>query len=216
MQHDPNIMALLRQSFPHIAEKALQEEIAAHGQVYAFREGEVIMDYGTYVKKVPLIVSGLVKVLRRDDDGRELFLYYLEKGQTCAASFTCCMMHKKSYIKTLAEEETQMIGIPIRYVDEWMGRYQSWKNFVMKTYDDRLLELIRTIDKIAFMKMDQRLLDYLGSKAQITGSRVVEVTHQQIADDINASREAVSRLLKQLERAGRISLGRNRVELLTS
>lgn len=108
-----------------------------------------------------------------------------------------------------------MIGIPIRYVDEWMVRYQSWKNFVMKTYDDRLLELIRTIDKIAFMKMDQRLLDYLSGKANITGSRIIEVTHQQIADDINASREAVSRLLKQLERAGRISLGRNRVELLT-
>ncbi len=208
-------MALLRQSFPQIAEKALQEEIAVHGKIYTFREGEVIMDYGTYIKKVSLIVSGLVKVLRRDDDGRELFLYYLEKGQTCAASFTCCMMHKKSYMKTLAEEETLMIGIPIRYVDEWMVRYQSWKNFVMKTYDDRLLELIRTIDKIAFMKMDQRLLDYLSGKANITGSRIIEVTHQQIADDINASREAVSRLLKQLERAGRISLGRNRVELLT-
>ncbi len=214
MLQDPNIMALLRQSFPHIAEKALQEEIAAHGKIYEYAEDELIMDYGTYIKKVPLIVSGLVKVMREDDDGRELFLYYLEKGQTCAASFTCCMMHKRSYIKTLAEEKTVLIGIPIRYVDEWMTRYQSWKNFVMKTFDQRLLELIRTIDKIAFMKMDQRLLEYLEGKAQISKSRVVEVTHQKIADDINASREAVSRLLKQLERAGKVQLGRNRVELL--
>ncbi|HHJ49451.1 MAG TPA: Crp/Fnr family transcriptional regulator [Phaeodactylibacter sp.] len=211
---EENIMNLLREGFPHIAEKALQEEIAEHGRVYDYREGQVIMEYGSYVKKVPLIVSGLVKVMREDENGRELFLYYLEKGQTCAASFTCCMMHKRSYIKTIAEEDTVLIGVPIRYVDEWMGRYQSWKNFVMKTYDDRLLELIRTIDKIAFMKMDSRLLDYLENKAEVTGSSVVEVTHQQIADDINASREAVSRLLKQLERSGRIRLGRNRVELL--
>ncbi len=211
---EENIMNLLREGFPHIAEKALQEEIAEHGRVYDYREGQVIMEYGTYIKKVPLIVSGLVKVMREDENGRELFLYYLEKGQTCAASFTCCMMHKRSYIKTIAEEDTVLIGVPIRYVDEWMGRYQSWKNFVMKTYDDRLLELIRTIDKIAFMKMDSRLLDYLENKAEVTGSSVVEVTHQQIADDINASREAVSRLLKQLERSGRIRLGRNRVELL--
>ncbi len=207
-------MSLLREGFPHIAEKSLQEEIAEHGRVYDYREGQVIMEYGSYIKKVPLIVSGLVKVMREDENGRELFLYYLEKGQTCAASFTCCMMHKRSYIKTIAEEDTVLIGIPIRYVDEWMVRYQSWKNFVMKTYDDRLLELIRTIDKIAFMKMDSRLLDYLENKAEVTGSSVVEVTHQQIADDINASREAVSRLLKQLERSGRIRLGRNRVELL--
>ena len=211
---EENIMNLLREGFPHIAEKALQEEIAEHGRVYDYREGQVIMEYGTYIKKVPLIVSGLVKVMREDENGRELFLYYLEKGQTCAASFTCCMMHKRSYIKTIAEEDTVLIGVPIRYVDEWMGRYQSWKNFVMKTYDDRLLELIHTIDKIAFMKMDSRLLDYLENKAEVTGSSVVEVTHQQIADDINASREAVSRLLKQLERSGRIRLGRNRVELL--
>ncbi len=211
---EKNIMSLLREGFPHIAEKSLQEEIAEHGRVYDYREGQVIMEYGSYIKKVPLIVSGLVKVMREDENGRELFLYYLEKGQTCAASFTCCMMHKRSYIKTIAEEDTVLIGIPIRYVDEWMVRYQSWKNFVMKTYDDRLLELIRTIDKIAFMKMDSRLLDYLENKAEVTGSSVVEVTHQQIADDINASREAVSRLLKQLERSGRIRLGRNRVELL--
>ncbi len=208
------IMNLLRRGFPHVAEKALQEEIAEHGRILNYREGEVIMEYGTYIKNVPLIVSGLVKVMREDENGRELFLYYLEKGQTCAASFTCCMMHKRSFIKTIAEEDTQLIAVPIRYVDEWLGRYQSWKNFVMKTYDDRLLELIRTIDKIAFMKMDSRLLDYLENKAEVTGSAVVEITHQQIADDINASREAVSRLLKQLERSGRIRLGRNRVELL--
>ena len=123
-------------------------------------------------------------------------------------------MHKRSEIRTIAEEETTLIGIPIRYVDEWMTRYQSWKNFVMKTYDFRMMELIRTIDDIAFKKMDERLVSLLEKKAEATDSRIIQATHQELAYDLNASREAVSRLLKQLENEGVVRLGRNKIELL--
>jgi CRP/FNR family transcriptional regulator len=210
---DEQILELVRKHFPNIAEKALQEEIATVGKLTQFSAGTVIMDVGQYVKMVPLVIEGAIKVSREDEDGHELFLYYLQGGQTCSMSFTCCMMNKKSEIRTIAEENTKMIGIPIRYVDEWMTKYQSWKNFVMQTYDFRMMELVRTIDSIAFHHMDERLLAYLDKKAKATHSKVINATHQEIAYDLNASREAVSRLLKQLENDGRVKLGRNKIEL---
>ena len=210
---DEHILDLVRKNFPNIAEKALQEEIATVGKLTEFSAGTVIMDVGQYVKLVPLVFEGAIKVSREDEDGHELFLYYLQGGQTCSMSFTCCMMNKKSEIRTIAEENTKMIGIPIRYVDEWMTKYQSWKNFVMQTYDFRMMELVRTIDSIAFHHMDERLLAYLDKKAKATHSKVINATHQEIAYDLNASREAVSRLLKQLENDGRVKLGRNKIEL---
>lgn len=211
---DEQILELVRKYFPNIAEKALQEEIATVGKLTEFSAGTVIMDVGQYVKLVPLVIEGAIKVSREDEDGHELFLYYLQGGQTCSMSFTCCMMNKKSEIRTIAEENTKMIGIPIRYVDEWMTKYQSWKNFVMQTYDFRMMELVRTIDSIAFHHMDERLLAYLDKKAKATHSKIINATHQEIAYDLNASREAVSRLLKQLENDGRVKLGRNKIELV--
>ena len=210
---DESLLDLVRRNFPQIAEKALQEEIATVGKLTEFSAGTVIMDVGQYVKLVPLVIEGAIKVLREDEDGHELFLYYLQGGETCSMSFTCCMMNKKSEIRTIAEENTRMIGIPIRYVDEWMTKYQSWKNFVMQTYDYRMMELVRTIDSIAFHHMDERLLAYLDKKAKATNSKIINATHQEIAYDLNASREAVSRLLKQLENDGQLKLGRNKIEL---
>jgi len=210
---DENILGLVRKHFPQIAEKALQEEIASVGRLMEFPADTVIMEVGQYVKLVPLVIKGVIKVSREDENGAELFLYYLNGSETCSMSFTCCMMNKKSEIRTLAEEDTQLIGIPIRFVDEWMTKYQSWKNFVMQTYDQRMLELVRTIDSIAFHHMDVRLLEYLQKKAQATQSKVINATHQDIAYDLNASREAISRLLKQLENEGRLKLGRNKIEL---
>lgn len=208
------ILELIRKHYPQLAEKALQEEIASVGELYSYKAGKTIMDVGSYIRQLPLLVEGSIKVSRESEDGRELFLYYLQPGESCTMSFTCCMMHKKSEIRTVAENDTILIGVPTRYMDEWMSRYQSWKNFVMNSYDNRLLELIQTIDSIAFQHMDERLLEYLEKKAQAQHSQSIEATHQEIAYDLNASREAVSRLLKQLERDGRVKLGRNKIELI--
>lgn len=207
-------LKLLRVHFPQIAEVKLQEEIVDVGKIMSFERGEVIMDFGSYIKLMPLVIEGSIKVVREDEQGNEVFLYYLEPGQTCSMSFTCCMMNKQSILRTVAEEDTTMIGIPIRHMDDWMNKYQSWKNFVMLSYDNRMSELLKTIDGIAFHKMDERLLDYLKKKAQITNTPVLTVTHQEIALDLNASREAISRLLKQAEKMGKVKLGRNKVELL--
>ena len=208
------IQQIIRRQFPMIIEKELQEEIAQVGKILQFKAGQTIMDYGSYIKLVPLVINGSIKVIREDDSGSELLLYFLDAGQSCSMSFTCCMMNKRSMIRTVAEEDTTLIGIPIDYMDPWMVKYQSWKNFVMLSYDNRMTELVRTIDSIAFQKMDERLLDYLTKKASITGSKILEATHQDIATDLNASREAISRLLKSLERSGQVKLSRNKVELI--
>jgi CRP/FNR family transcriptional regulator len=210
----PEILSLIRQHYPQLAERNLQDAIADEGTIMHFKAGSLIMDFGAYVKIMPLIIKGSIKVSREDEEGNELFLYYLKPGETCSMSFTCCLMDKKSEIRTVAEEDTTLIGIPTRFMDEWMSRYPSWKNFVMTSYDNRMLELVRTIDSIAFKKMDERLMDYLEQKAEANNSRTLNATHQEIAHDLNASREAISRLLKQLEKDGVVQLGRNRIELL--
>ncbi|PSR12960.1 MAG: Crp/Fnr family transcriptional regulator [Bacteroidetes bacterium] len=210
-----DIASILHQYFPRLAERGLQEEIAQVGKIMHFRAGEIIMDYGSYIKMVPLIIKGSIKVTREDDvDGREILLYFLSAGDTCSMSFTCCMTNKQSVIRTEAVEDTTIIGIPIQYVDRWMSQYQSWKNFIMTSYDNRLLEMVKVIDSIAFNNMDTRLQDYLLARQASTGSATIQATHQEIANDLNASREAVSRMLKKMENMGKVELGRNQVRML--
>ena len=209
------IQKILHQKFPQIAEKALREEITQVGKIMEFKAGEVILDYGSYVRMVPLIIEGSIKVTREDEEvGKELLLYFLNAGDTCSMSFTCCMMDKKSAIKTVAIDDTKLIGIPVKQVDTWMGKYQSWKNFVMMSYDNKMLELIKVIDKIAFHGLDKRMEEYLKDLTESTGNKIIRTTHQTVADDLNVSREAVSRLLKKLENMGKVKLGRNEITFL--
>lgn len=207
-----NIQKILQDQFSQISDRKLQEEIAGVGKLMHFNTGDILMDYDSYIKMVPLIVKGSIKVNREDAiEGKELLLYFLNAGDTCSMSFTCCMMDKKSAIKTEALEPTTIIGIPIKYVDEWMTKYTVWKNFVMRSYDNKMLELVRVIDNIAFKGLDERMGKYLQSLSESTGSNTLNFTHQQIADDLNVSREAVSRLLKKMENLGLVKLSRNQI-----
>lgn len=204
----------IQRYFPDFVEPGLQQVLANEGQLHHFREGDVIMDYGGYIRMLPLIISGTIKISRLADDGSELFLYYLTRGESCTMTFSCCMYDKQSEIRAVAEEDTTVFALPPQRLDEWMMRYKSWKNFVMLSYDQRLNELIKTVDQISFYQLDQRLFEYLSKRAAIHEDKTIITTHQQIADDLNASREAVSRLLKVFERKGKISLGRNMITVL--
>jgi len=209
---DKLILEVVKKRFPVIAEKRLQEEISEVGKIMNFKEGDIIMNFGSYIKMVPLVVEGSIKVSREDDvDGREILLYFLNAGDTCSMSFTCCMTDKKSAIRTEAEEDSTIIGIPIQYVDQWMTKYPSWKNFVMRSYDNRMLELIKVIDNIAFKGLDERLKTYFKKLTESHGSKTIHRTHKEIAEELNVSREAVSRLLKKLEKMNVVKLGRNEI-----
>ncbi|MBK8414188.1 MAG: Crp/Fnr family transcriptional regulator [Bacteroidetes bacterium] len=205
---------LLHEKFKNIFEKELLDELQAIGKPVNVKAGDVIMDTGQYIKFIPLLLSGSIKIIRQDDTDGEILLYYVGSNETCAMSLTCCMAHQKSRIRAIAEEDTEMITVPVEKMDEWMIKYESWKNFVMQTYNARFDELLRTIDSIAFQKVDERLENYLKSKAELTESKLLVVSHQQIAEELNSSWEVISRLLKHLEKNGKIKLGRNKIELM--
>lgn len=203
----------INENFSELVEPGLIKEINDLGKVVKVHTGDKIMDYGGEIIYMPLLVSGVLKVLRMDRDSNELILYYLQAGETCAMSLTCCMAHEKSEIRVIAEEDSAIVMLPSELMDSWMQKYPSWKSFVMKTYQTRFSELLNTIDSIAFKRMDERLVQYLIDKSTVNNSHLLETTHQKIAEELNSTREVISRLLKQLENQGKIELGRNKITL---
>jgi len=204
----------LQQSYGGLFEKALIEDINQVGTIKEVPEGFLLIDFGQYIRSMPLLVSGAIKVLREDTDGNELLLYFLEQGETCAMTLNCCLGQTKSQIRAIAETDTKLIMIPVEKMEEWTGKYRSWRNYVFESYHNRLMEMLESIDSIAFLRMDQRLLKYLRDKVQINQNKVIHATHQDIADDLHTSRVVVSRLLKSLENSGVIRLHRNNIEIL--
>ncbi|MGB5436605.1 MAG: Crp/Fnr family transcriptional regulator [Maribacter sp.] len=204
----------LQENYGHIFEEELINEINQTGTYREIHEAHKLMEIGDYVKSMPLLISGVIKVLREDDEGDELLLYFLENGDTCAMTLTCCMGHTKSEIRAIAETNAKLIMIPIQKMEEWLAKYTSWRNFVLQSYHSRLNEMLETIDSIAFLKMDDRLLKYLKDKARVTKDKTISTTHQQIAYELHTSRVVISRLLKKLENLGQIELTRNQIKLV--
>src|SRR5690554_6900670 len=204
----------LQDNYGNLFEKELLEEIAAVGVYKEIAEGDELIDYGQYIKSMPLLLNGVIKILRQDSNGDELLLYYLERGETCAMTLSCCLGQTKSQIKAISETRSQVILIPVQKMEEWTSKYRSWRNFVFESYHSRLLEMLEAIDSIAFMKLDERLHKYLLDKVKLTESTVISITHQDIAYDLHTSRVVVSRLLKKLENLGKIKLSRNLIEML--
>jgi CRP/FNR family transcriptional regulator len=195
-------------------EPALIREIEAFGQSQRFDEGDIIMDYGKYVRMMPIVVSGTLKVYRHDDQGKEILLYYLSSSESCSMAYNCCMEAKKSEVKAVAEDQLELIAIPHEKLDEWLCKYPSWKNYIMRSFNERFIELLKSIESIAFHKLDERLVAYLKEKKRLSGSNVVKVSHYAIADELATSRVVISRLLKQLENEGKILLYRNEIKLM--
>ena len=208
------MLSLLKENYGFIFEEKLLEEIAQVAQLRTFEEGDILIDFGDYIKTMPLLLSGAIKILREDFDEGELLLYFLEKGDTCAMTMACCLGETKSEIRAVAETKGEVVMIPVAKMEEWLGKYKSWRNFVFNSYNSRLKEMLSTIDSLAFMNMDERIISYLIDKSKIAKSKEIQVTHQDIAYDLHTSRVVVSRLLKALENKGRIRLHRASIELL--
>lgn len=201
-------------SFESTFEPALIKEMQEFGELQYFKEADIIMDYGKYIRMMPIILKGTVKVYRRDDSGKELLLYYLSSNESCSMAYSCCVEAKKSEVKAIAEEDVELLAIPHDKLDEWICKYPSWKNYLMRSFNERFLELLRSIESIAFHKLDERLIAYLKEKKRLSGSNVIRASHYLIADELATSRVVVSRLLKQLENDGKILLYRNEIKLL--
>lgn len=179
-----------------------------------FSSGEVLMRTGQYIRATVMIVEGRVKLYREGDDGGEFFMYYLEPGNACALSMICATKQETSQIMAKAIEDSTVLMVPIGLMDDMMKQYKTWYYFVLETYRSRYEELLVVIDHIAFKSMDERLLHYLTNQYSKLQSRELKITHQEIALDLNSSREVISRLLKKMEQKKDILLHRNYIEWL--
>jgi CRP/FNR family transcriptional regulator len=206
----------LKNKLSHIFENKLVEEILGFAEVIEIKEGDIIMDYGKKVRFLPIIVNGTIRVMRKDEEGREIILYYLTNNESCAMAYACCMEAKLSEVKAVAEDNVELIKIPHEKLDEWLMKYPSWKIYIFKSFTLRFNELLRSLESIAFHKLDERLINYLKNKSKLSGKSSLQLSHNQIAEEMGTSRVVISRLLKQLENDKKLILYRNEIKLLSS
>jgi CRP/FNR family transcriptional regulator len=202
-----------KETFPQF-ESELVDTIDKNAIERVFHPGEVIMRTGQFIKSTVLVLKGRIKVYRESEDGGEFLMYYLGPGEACAISMICAMQSKESEIMAKAIEETEVLMIPIQLMDELMSKYKSWYQFVIQTYRARFDELLTVVDNVAFKNMDERLEFYLKRYLSETGNKTIEISHQDIAYDLNSSREVISRLLKKMEQMGKVKLNRSSIELI--
>lgn len=196
--------------FPTLTERKLRNEILEKGTIFSFLAGDILMDYGRYISHIPLVLKGGLRILRQEGhNGREVFLYYLTTGQTCAMSLTCCNQQKTSRIKAIAETDTELLMIPVENMEIWLKQYPSWKNFIFETYQKSYDKLMDFVEELSFQQLDARVLSYLQQKITLTKNPKIQITHQEIANELNSSREVISRLLKKMEQDNKLELGRN-------
>jgi CRP/FNR family transcriptional regulator len=204
---------LLQNEFSLEFEPGLIEEISGCGELRTIAAHVTMMEIGQEISRIPLLISGSIKIFTEDASGDELFLYYLEHGDTCAMTLKCCTGKKKSNIHAITDEDTKIIFIPVQKMDEWMVKYLSWRNFVLDSHHTRMQELLDAVDSLAFMNMEERLEKYLHDKVLVSKNAKIQITHAEIARDLHSSRVVVSRLMKKLEKNGKVVQSRNMVIL---
>ena len=209
-------MMILPAHFKDIFEPALLSEMTDKTERKIVKAGASILGVGQIVRVMPIVLSGSISISRTDEEGREILMYYINPNESCAMTFTCCLEHFPSEIKAVAEDDTELLLVPVQLMDQWLAKYPTWKSFVMKTIRDRFNDLLKTIDQVAFQKLDERLVSYLKEKSRATGSRLINLSHEQIATELATSRVVISRLLKRLENDKKVLLYRNQVKLLNT
>lgn len=204
----------VRKVYSSIFESSLLREMEEKSMTFSASAGQVLIKMDQAITVVPMMLNGILKVSRENEDGQEIALYYVRAGEGCAMTFSCGMMSQPSQVKGTAEEDLTMLCIPVPIMEKWMHTYPSWKKFVMGTIVNEYLDIIRSINDVTFKKMDERLVRYLKAKSQLSGSPLINISHQQIADELGTNRVVISRLLKKLEIEKRLLLFRNQIRLL--
>ena len=200
----------LKKLFPTL-EELLLEELIMHGTIKEVKAGDTILKVGQTIRSTMLVIDGLVKLYREDNEGKEFFIYHLDAGQACSLSMVCAANHETSEVLAKALTDATILSIPLQFMEKWMNKYKSWYQFVITSYRNRLEEMLKTIDAIAFNNMDERLEDYLKKQVGKLGNNL-KMTHQEIATDLNSSREVISRLLKKMETKKWVIIHRNSIQ----
>ena len=196
------------------ASPGIQEKLSSFGVTKTFREGDVILNENAYIRAIPIVTSGSIRVLRTEEDGREILLYYIRPGESCIMSFLGGIHQDTSKVRAVAEEDTEVLFIPMDKVSMLIKEYPEWLDFIFRLYHKRFEELLEVVNSVAFKKVDERLLDLLKVKCANSGSKTLSVTHEQLANELGTARVVVSRLLKHMEEDKLLILGRNKIELL--
>ena len=191
----------------------LKAKLSELGFQKTFEENEVILRESSYIKAIPIVLEGSLRVMRTEEDGRELLLYYIKAGESCIMSFLGGIHDDTSKINAVAEEKTELLLIPMDKISLLVKDFPEWLDYIFKLYHKRFEELLEVVDAIAFKKLDERILDFVKNKAKLSNSKVINLTHEQIANELGSARVVVSRLLKQLESEGVVELGRNKITL---
>lgn len=200
----------LHELFPNLEEE-LYDEILQHGDIKEIPAGSTLLRIGQTIRSTMLVLDGIIKLYQEDEEGNEFFIYNIQPGQACAVSMVCAYQQEKSQVMAKTLTDVTILTLPLEYMDKWLSKYKSWHYFVIRTYRSRYDELLRTINEIAFKNMDERLEFYLKNQVKQFG-KTVKLTHQDIANDLNSSREVISRLMKKMEKDGWIIINRNSFE----
>lgn len=192
----------------------LREKISKIGILKSIKQDDIILREDTYINSIPILLSGALKVTRKDSEGKEFLIYYIKPGESCVMSLLGSMYAEKSHIQAIAEEDSELLIIPISASTEWIKEFPEWTSYFFRIFQKRFEELLQVVDSVAFQKMDTRIFNFLLKKSEINNSKTIQITHQQIADELGTVREVVSRILKQLERDNQIKLARNNITLL--
>lgn len=192
----------------------LVEKLYRYGVTKTYNEGDIILDENSSIRSIPIVMKGMMKVIRTEEDGREILLYYIKAGESCIMSFLGGMHNEKSIVKAEVEEDTEILFLPVDKVSLFIKEYPEWLDYIFRLYHKRFEELLDIINAIAFKKVDERLLNLLHKKSEILNSKTIVITHEQLANELGTARVVVSRLLKQLEDTGKLQLGRNKITIL--
>lgn len=198
----------------HLFKSLLNDAVYASGQIKVFPSETVLLNIQSYIKSIPIVLSGSIKVIKTDEDGQEILLYYIKPGESCIMSFLAGLHNDTSKIKAVVEEEAEVLMIPIEKAGQWIREFPEWTDFIFNLYQKRFEELLEVVNAVAFQKMDTRLMNLLQQKATLFNTNDISVTHQQLADELGTTREAVSRVLKQMEKSGVLALSRNKISLV--
>lgn len=202
-----------RHLFPDL-ETGLQQELQEKGRILEVHPGETLLQTGQHIRNTMIVLEGLVKLYREDDEGNEFFMYHLHPGDGCALSLICDRTFRASSVTAKAVTDATLLVVPLEHTENWMRQYRTWYHFVVGTYRKRYEELLETIDHIAFRNMDERLEFYLRRHRDSLKTNVLKITNTEIAQELNSSREVISRLMKKLSEDGKVRLLKNGIEIL--
>jgi CRP/FNR family transcriptional regulator len=192
----------------------LRNEIHSFGQIKKFPTGHVILNENNYIQLIPIVLNGSLRVMRTDEQGREILLYYIHPGESCIMSFLGGIHHETSKVNAVVEEDAEILFIPINKASEWVKEYPEWTDFIFRLYHKRFEELLSVVNAVAFQKLDDRILYLLKQKSKLFQTKELKITHQQLADELGSTREVISRIVKQMENEGHVQLSRNKITLL--